>query len=219
MRDRHPITPTGDEDTTFRIQQALQTQIADAEGKAATANQQAAQAKTAAGTAQSTATAAGDLAATAHANIATVVETVPLPADAQPPSVEQTSRMGAATRRFARADHTHASSVQAQRVELTFDAAGLAYWTFPTAYPTGTVPVIEVTAETPAGATYKNDAGIVQGTATNTRVQIRMTRINATISAGGVLGLFAPVAGKAWVHVWARLPIATTPAAAPVKQV
>lgn len=142
---------------------------------------------------------------------------VPEPADAMPPAVDQAGRQGTARRRFALADHTHASSVQAQRVQIAL-TNGLGIWIFPTAYETDVVPVIEATAETPAGADYRLDASIVQGSATNTQCQIRVTRMSQTI-AGGLNALFAPATGSVWLHMWARKATTPAPPAAPIKTV
>jgi len=84
------------------------------------------------------------------------VSAIPVAANTMPPAVTDESKQGSQAR-YAREDHTHASSVQARRVALTL-ANGKAPWAFPVPFPSGTVPVVECTAETPDGAAYKYDA-------------------------------------------------------------
>ena len=130
--------------------------------------------------------------------------------DTTPPAVAQESAMGTRDS-AARADHTHASSVQAQRTELTL-TNGAATWTFPQPFPQGVVPVVEIIAETPPGAEYRNLVSILQ--ATNSGVQFSVVRVNQSVTLaaqlpallGSALSLFAPQTGKVWCHCWARKP-------------
>ena len=132
---------------------------------------------------------------------------VPQPATDAPPAVALNSDPGAATG-FARADHTHQSRLQAKRVQLTL-TGGQADYSFPLAYDAGVVPIVEVMAETPTGAAYKLDAFIVQGSTTNTKTTIGVTKLNQSVVTGllnAVLPVFAAATGQVWVNIMSRAP-------------
>ncbi|NEN21858.1 hypothetical protein G3W55_25455, partial [Escherichia coli] len=105
-------------------------------------------------------------------------------------------------------------SVQAQRVPLVLNAGGIGTWTYPNAYTTGAVPVVETTAESPSGASYAYDAKVVAGTVTNTSCQIMVNKISnsvtlpgiATSLLGYVINILTPATGTVVVHCWARTP-------------
>ena len=68
---------------------------------------------------------------------------------------------------------------------------------------------MEVTAETPAGVTYRNDASILQGSTTNTQTAIIASRIpqSQTVGVlGAVLSLFTSAAQPLWVNIMSRAP-------------
>lgn len=104
---------------------------------------------------------------------------------------------------------TSANRQQALRVQVTPDANGRATFVFPQAYATGIIPAVTTTAETPSGATYRNDASVEEGTATNTQVVILVQRIPKTLTVsvlGAVLNLLAPVTTPVWINVLVRAP-------------
>ena len=138
---------------------------------------------------------------------------MPQPATSAPPSVADTSATGSAVP-YARADHTHRSSMQAQRMTAAL-TAGKFTWTFPAPYEAGVVPVVNVTAESPdPSGGYVLDARVVAGSVTNTGCQIMVNRISASQTLAGsalallgqVLSIIAPGTGTAVVHCWARKP-------------
>lgn len=132
---------------------------------------------------------------------------IPQPATTAPPPVQVDSEIGAAAP-YARADHTHQSRLQARRIQVTPDANGRYVYTFPLPYDAAVIPVVEVTAETPTGTTYRNDASILQGSITNTQATIIVTRLNNGLSLLGLvtLNVFAPVTTPVWVNLMSRAP-------------
>lgn len=136
------------------------------------------------------------------------VSAIPQPATAAPPAVQVDSAKGDAPR-YALENHTHESRLQARRIQVTPDANGRFVYTFPKPYDAGVMPIVEVTAETPTGVTYRNDASILQSSVTNTQVTIIITRLpqSQTVSVlGAVLTLFQPVTTAVWVNIMSRAP-------------
>jgi len=145
-------------------------------------------------------------------DMATAVEqmgaAMPKPATAAPPAVQVDSNKGMAPR-YALEDHTHESRLQARRISLTLDTNGRAVYVFPKAYESGLVPIVQVTAETPTGVAYRNDAAILQGSTTNAQTTIVVTRLNQNVVTGllnAVLPVFAPATGSVWVNILSRAP-------------
>lgn len=104
---------------------------------------------------------------------------------------------------------TSANRQQAIRAQFTPDANGRVTFTFPQAYAAGIKPAVTTTAETPNGATYRNDASVEEGTATNTQVVIIVQRIPKTLTVtilGAVLNLIAPVITPVWLNILVRAP-------------
>lgn len=137
-----------------------------------------------------------------------VAALMPKPATSAPPAVALNSASGSAVR-YALEDHTHQSRLQATRALFTPDANGRFVWSFPLPYDAGVVPIVEVTAETPAGVAYRNDASILQGSTTNTQTTIVVTRLNQNVVVGllnAVLPVFAPATGSVWVNIMSRAP-------------
>ena len=133
---------------------------------------------------------------------------IPKPATAAPPPVQVDSATGSAAP-YARADHTHQSRLQARRIQVTPDTNGRYVYTFPLPYDAGVVPIVEVTAETPAGVAYRNDASILVGSTTSTQVTIIVTRLNQNVVTGllnTVLPVFAPVTSPVWINIMSRAP-------------
>lgn len=133
---------------------------------------------------------------------------IPQPAMAAPPAVQVDSAQGDDTR-YARANHTHESRLQARRIQDTPDANGRYVYTFPKAYDAGVVPIVQVTAETPTGVTYRNDASILQASTTNTQTTIILMRVpqSQTVGVlGAVLTLFQLNTTPVWVNIMSRAP-------------
>lgn len=133
---------------------------------------------------------------------------MPLPASDAPPAVQVDSATGDDIR-YARANHTHESRLQARRMLLAFNSSGEAVYTFPKAYPAGTIPIIAATAETPTAASYRNDVSVREGSTTNTQTTLILTRTPKTLTVtllGAVLNIFTTTAQSAIVNVMSRAP-------------
>ncbi|QPQ55594.1 hypothetical protein IC614_03050 [Allosphingosinicella flava] len=111
--------------------------------------------------------------------------------------------------RYALENHTHESRLQARRMQLTFNASGEASYTFPKAYDAGVVPIVNATAENAAGASFRYDVTIKQGSTTNTSTTLILTKIPKTLTVsilGAVLNIFTNPAETAWVNIMSRAP-------------
>ena len=146
---------------------------------------------------------------------AAIQSMIPTAASAMPPGIGVSGAKGAEDKSFARADHTHASSVQRQRVTITLlGSTGKGVWTFPTPYAAGVIPVVETTVETPDSAAYAYDAKILAGSVNNAQCTVVVNKFNSSVTLpsvvtsllGLVIGLFAPATGQVTVHCWAALP-------------
>jgi len=105
---------------------------------------------------------------------------------------------------------TGADRQQAVRVQVTPDANGRVVFVFPNAYVAGTIPAVTTTAETPAGAAYRNDASLEENSATATQVVIIVQRIPKTLVVnllGAVLTIIAPVTTPVWLNILIRAPV------------
>lgn len=105
---------------------------------------------------------------------------------------------------------TGADRQQAVRVQATPDANGRVVFVFPNAYVAGTIPAVTTTAETPAGAAYRNDASLEENSATNTQVVIIVQRIPKTLVVnilGAVLSVIVPVTTPVWLNILVRAPV------------
>lgn len=105
---------------------------------------------------------------------------------------------------------TSANRQQALRIQVTPDANGRAVFPYPMPYATGVKPAVTTTAETPAGATYRNDASVEENSATNTQVVILVQRVPKTIVVsllGAVTNIIAPVTTPVWINVLVRAPV------------
>lgn len=132
----------------------------------------------------------------------------PEPADTPPPAVQVDSAMGVDPR-YARADHTHESRLQARTMVLTFDANGEAVYAFPKAYPAGVVPIVTVTAFNTRGAAFRYDASLLVGSVNNTQATIVITKTPRTIVVsllGAVTNLFTNPADTVSVCIMSRAP-------------
>lgn len=143
-----------------------------------------------------------------QAQLDAVSAAMPQPATSAPPPVQVDSAKGADTR-YALADHTHQSRLQARRIQVTPNASGQYVYTFPLPYDTGVVPIVQVTCETPTGQSYRYDAGLVQGSTTNTQTTIVITKTNQNVVTGllnAVLAVFTSATSSLWINIMSRAP-------------
>ena len=112
-----------------------------------------------------------------------VAATIPTPATSTPPGVADTSMSGSASP-YARADHTHASKARKQIVTMGSAATTFA-WTFPTAFPTGVVPIVSAIVQVPSGNTDLFNVQVM-GAPTNTGCVFQINRVSS-----GLLSLLA----------------------------
>lgn len=135
---------------------------------------------------------------------------IPQPATAAPPMIGDANSKGTGTN-YALEGHTHMSNVQAKRVQVV-GANGQAVWTFTTAFDVA--PVVDATAETPAGAAYMNVATVVEGSVTKTSATIVVQQVVRSITLSGVLTsllgsvlvLFGFAPANTYVNCFARKP-------------
>lgn len=100
-----------------------------------------------------------------------------------------------------------AAQTQSQRV--TTASTGLYTWTYPVAYGTGVIPVIECCAEGPDPQSGVTVNAQVEGTPTNTSCKIRVTRTASTVVALiGLTILSISTSTATEVHLTARAPSA-----------
>jgi len=105
---------------------------------------------------------------------------------------------------------TSADRQQAVRAQVTPNANGQAVFVYPKAYAAGVKPAVSTTAETPAGANYRNDASVEEGSATNTQVTIivqRLPKSQVVNLLGATLPIFSPVTTPVWINVFIRAPV------------
>ena len=150
-----------------------------------------------------------DLAAAMAANLAAMqasIPSVPVPASTAPPGVGVSGAPGSQAS-YARADHTHASSVQRARIPVT---AAQVTWNYTNPY--SVVPIVTCTVENPANATQPYVAVLV-GTPTLTSATFAVykaqpTTLGATLTAllGAIINPFASVPSGVNLNCWAALP-------------
>lgn len=129
----------------------------------------------------------------------------PQPSAVSPPPTGNDSATGSATA-YARADHTHATSVQ--RTAMTVSPTGQPVrWTFVKPYDTGIVPVVVCTAQNTASATRPFVVNVV-GDPTNTYADIIVFQAaQPTISLlGASVTLFAQAGSGTKVNCQAAKP-------------
>lgn len=126
-----------------------------------------------------------------------------VPSDDAPPPVNSTGSAGTSTQ-YARADHTHVSSVF-KAIKSTTDATGTVSWTYPAGFFPDP-PVVEITVETASGQPMV--ALITSNTASGGTAQVlraqtlpaSLTLLSGLVSFN-VFGGTVPVGTK--VHVFA----------------
>lgn len=135
---------------------------------------------------------------------------IPQPATSAPPMIGDVNSKGTGTK-YALEGHTHMSNVQAKRIQIV-GSSGQATWTFAT--PFDVAPVIDATAETPAGATYINVATVLEGSVSVTSATIVVQQVVKTVTLptlatallGLVLTLFGFAPAGVYVNCFARRP-------------
>ncbi len=129
---------------------------------------------------------ADDLAAAAATNLTLMRAELPAAASAAPPPVANTSAAGSAAA-YARADHTHKSSVQRDYVSVPLTGStGKGSITFKQAYDTGVTPVVITEAETPDQSGYLYLSSVVAGSITTTGFQVMVRKLNASVTLPGI---------------------------------
>lgn len=100
----------------------------------------------------------------------------PQPAQSAPPGVSDTGSAGNVMR-YALENHTHASKARKQIITMG-SAASTYTWTYPTAFGSGTVPVVSAIVQVASGTTDLFNVQIV-GTPTNTQCTFQINRVSA----------------------------------------
>lgn len=114
---------------------------------------------------------------------------IPKPATGLPSAVENLSAMGSATAQYALGDHTHAS--KARKSIVAIGAISTYTWTYPVAFPAGTVPVCNGIAQVATGTTDLFNVQLI-GTPTATQCVFQINRVST--------GLLSLVAGALSVN-------------------
>lgn len=143
-------------------------------------------------------------------DLAAMLALIPAPATTAPPGIGVTGAVGPTSGAFARADHTHASSVQRKRLTTT-DTTGMITWTYTTPY--AVPPIVTATVENATNATQPLILTLVgQPTTTQAVFKLQQAQQNSqTVSLGLSLNLPFAAAGApigTAIHVWAALPTA-----------
>ncbi|GAB6842373.1 hypothetical protein HNR00_003581 [Methylorubrum rhodinum] len=136
---------------------------------------------------------------------ADAVTVMPAPATSAPPATGTDSVEGSSVR-YARADHTHATSVQ--RARMTVAPAGQPVrWTFAKPYEAGITPVVTCTAQNVASATRPYVVNTV-GDPTATYADLVVYQATApNLSIGNLsLTLFGPAPSGTTVNCQAAKP-------------
>lgn len=91
---------------------------------------------------------------------------------------------------------------RAQKIRVLTDTSGSYTWVFPTPYPAGVIPAIQLTVEDAGAGTVWNHKVV---TTTNTQVVVQITKTTSvTVLSVSVLGIAANP--QAYVHINAAYP-------------
>lgn len=101
---------------------------------------------------------------------------IPQPATAMPPGVADSGAKGSSPL-YALADHTHASKARKQTVTMGSPATTYT-WTYPTAFATGVVPVVNAIVQVPTGNTDLFNVQVM-GSPTNTQCVFQINRVSS----------------------------------------
>lgn len=104
--------------------------------------------------------------------------TIPPPAQAAPPSVNDAGAQGNIAR-YAMENHTHASKVRKWSQSIS---AATFTWTYPTPFGVGVVPIISAIAQVAPGNTDLFNVQVL-GAPTNTSCQFQINRVSAGLLA------------------------------------
>lgn len=104
---------------------------------------------------------------------------LPTAGDTMPPGVSVDGAPGSSSTQYARADHTHQTSVQ--RAMMTLTTAGQATrWTFAKPYDAGVIPVVVCTARVATANTLPFTVNTV-GSPTSTYVDVIVNRVQSQV--------------------------------------
>lgn len=144
--------------------------------------------------------------------VAEIQAAMPVPADAAPVSIADTSAKGVATTKYALQDHTHKSSFQAKRLPVA-GGAGKFTWTFDQPFPDGIVPVVIGTGEVVSNATQGVLVNVIESSITNVKADFLIFRTQTQTLPGlalSLLNLVVSTIGLApnntYVNCMARMP-------------
>lgn len=98
------------------------------------------------------------------------------------------------------------SGTVSQQIRVTTASSGLYTWTYPVAYASGVVPVIECMAEGPDPQSGAVISVQIEGVPTNTSCKIRVSRSTTTIQVLGINVLSLATAVATVIHLTARAP-------------
>jgi hypothetical protein len=117
--------------------------------------------------------------------------------DAMPPGVTPVKGSVGQSNDFARADHTHKTSVQKERVVYSVpNATAVVTWVYPSPFPDGSkLPVCQATAECAADSTAGYFANVITGSVTLTQCQIKIWRVSGQAPGLTVASLVSAVGG------------------------
>lgn len=151
------------------------------------------------------------LAGGADAQIAALQAAMPKAAQSTPPGVGVDGAKGSDSTAYALADHTHASSVQRQKLTLGA-GGGTITWTF--AKPYAVPPIVTATVENAAGALQPYVVNLA-GPATKESVTFAVFKAQPTTLGATLLAIantfispFVAAPAGVVVNCWAALPTA-----------
>ena len=142
-------------------------------------------------------------------NMAKLQALIPPAAKTPPPGINVAGAVGETSSSFARADHTHASSVQRERIQVL--SGNTITWTYPKPY--NTPPNITYGVENTSGAALPYIANIVGQPGLNS-VTLQVFKAQTTTLGGALTALLGLVISPfttnsvtgIYVHVMAALP-------------
>jgi hypothetical protein len=137
--------------------------------------------------------------------------------NAMPPGVTPVTGAVGSSTDFARADHTHKTSVQKSRITVSTagtSTGSVVTWVYPSPFPAGTIPICTCTPVSTGSASQAYIANVVQGSETNSQCQFIVFRTQTQTIVGGlanvVMNLLVPAPAGVVLNCQAALPTATT---------
>jgi hypothetical protein len=107
------------------------------------------------------------------------ISAIPTPSDMVPPGVADNGATGNMQMIYALANHTHASKARKGKTSVSTSTYS---WTYPTAFPAGTSPVVSAIAQVAAGNADLFNVQVI-GTPTNTGCVFQINRVSAGLLA------------------------------------